>query len=114
MPQAVKTSFEKRFPGAKIRNWEKEGANVEVDFTLNRHKSSALFDSEGKFLEQETEVPQEQVPAAALAYAKAHFPQHKIEETARIEDAQGKVTFEIEVNHQDLIFDSEGQLITKK
>lgn len=114
LPQAIKARFEQQFPGASIRHWEKEGPNFEIDFVQNQQKSSALFDPDGKFLEQETEVPQEQVPAAALQYAKNHYPQHKIKETARITDHLGKVTFEIEVAGHDVIFDAQGQVIATK
>ena len=50
VPAGVKDSFVKKYPGSKVKVWEKEGANFEAEFDLNMVASSAVFDANGAFV----------------------------------------------------------------
>ena len=57
VPANVKDGFAKKYPGSKVDEWEKEGADYEAEFHLNKVESSAVFDASGTFKELEQEIP---------------------------------------------------------
>lgn len=114
VPAVVKTAFAKNFPNAKGVKWEKENGHFEAEFTLDKKEYAALFDTLGTLLETETEVAPGEIPGAAWEYTRLHFPGKKLKETSRITDANGLITFEIEVAGKDLIFDSTGNFLKEK
>lgn len=114
VPAAVKGAFAKQFPNAQKVKWEKEKGNFEAEFRQDKKEFSALFDSNGNLLEWEEEIPASEVPKAAMEYAAQHYPGKKIKETARITDAKGDATYEVEVAGKDLIFDANGLFLLEK
>lgn len=110
VPAIVQTSFTTHFAGAKAE-WEEEDSNYEAEFEKDGKEMSAVFDKTGALLETETEIPADQLPAAALAYIKQHHADAKVKEAAKITDAKGVVTYEAEVKGKDLIFDASGNFV---
>lgn len=114
LPAAVKAAFAKHFPKAKEVKWEIEDGKFEAEFKLDKKEQSAVFDANGTLLETEVEVSASEVPKSALEYAQSHYPDKKVKETARITDAKGVVTYEVEVAGKDLMFDSNGNFMEEK
>ena len=114
IPAPVKTAFAKQFPQAKGVKWEKEDGNFEAEFDLNKVEQSAVFDAQGNLVETEMEIKASDVPKAAMDYAKTHYPGKKIKEMARITDAKGVVSYELEIDGKDLMFDKAGNFATEK
>jgi hypothetical protein len=118
-PAAAKSAFAAKYPTAQKVKWsvEKPG-EFEVEFTLNKVESSALFDASGKFLESETEVSKADLPAAVNATISKDFAGYKLDEIEKSTDAKGAVTFEMEaVKGKDKLaisFDATGKLISKE
>ena|ERR1051326_2477929 len=110
VPTAAKTAFEKKYPGVK-GSWDKEDANYEVNFKQDGKAMSAVIDKDGTIVETETDIPVTDLPKAVQDYLKRHYPGTKIEEAARIMKANGEVNYEAEVNHKDVVFDSNGKFI---
>ena len=107
VPQAVKNSFTKNYPGTTA-TWEKEGAKFEAGFKQKGTTMSALFEANGTMTESETDMAVNQLPSKVLAYVKAHYPGKTVKEGAKITKADGTVTYEAEVNGKDVIFDASG------
>ena len=117
-PAAAKTAFAAKYPTAQKVKWsvEKPG-EFEVEFTLNKVESSALFDASGKFLESEAEVKEADLPQAVKATIAKDFAGYKLDEITKATDAKGLVAFEMEVvkgkEKLAVEFDSNGKLLSK-
>lgn len=110
VPAAVKTTFEKQYPGAKAE-WEKEGTNYEAEFDYNKEEMSVVIDAAGNIIETEVVIDKGKLPAAVLTYVQSHYAGKDIKEAAKITDAKGTVTYEAEIKGMDLLFDSTGTFI---
>lgn len=111
IPATVKASFQSLYPNAKEVKWEKENDNYEVSFELNEVESSVLLDASGNVVETETEIELSQLPAGVLDYVKQNYKGQSAKEAAKITDAKGTVTYEVEIKGKDLIFDSNGKFL---
>lgn len=72
---------------------------------------SAVYDSNGVCKETELSIPGTRLPVAVKAYILKNYNGNKIKEAAKITAADGTVTYEAEVNKQDLIFDATGKFL---
>ncbi len=117
VPAKVKEAFAKKYAGSKAKEWEKEGADYEVEFDLNKVESSAVFLVDGTFKELEQEIKLSELPKAASDYCTKNYAGYKLTEAEKITDASGKVMFEAEMEkgkeHFDVIFDDKGAFIKK-
>ncbi len=113
----VKDGFAKKYPGSKVDVWEKEGADYEAEFHLNKVESSALFDASGTFKELEQEIKTSAFPKAVTDYCTNNYVGYKLSEAAKITDAAGKVMYEAEMSkgkeHFDALFDDKGNFVKK-
>lgn len=93
VPTAVATSFSREFPQAKDVEWEMEGTVYEVEFELGQTEHEAAYAETGTLLELETKLKEtSQIPATALTYITANYPNADIEEAA-MKEINGKGTF---------------------
>lgn len=113
VPPAIKTSFSKLHPSAKVDKWEKEGNNYEAEFTENKVETSVEFGPNGQLIATEVEINVSDLPKAVSDYCTKNMPGKKIAEASKITDAKGAVSYEAEVDKADYIFDSNGVFIKK-
>lgn len=117
VPASVKSGFSKKYPGAKVEKWEKEGVDYEAEFDLNKVESSAVFDANGTFKELEQEIKTSELPKAVTDYCTKTYAGYKLSEAAKITDANGKVMYEAEMSkgkeHFDALFDDKGNFVKK-
>lgn len=112
VPVAVKSAFSKKYPDAKKVTWEKEKGNYEANWGgKSGEDNSALFTKSGDFIEIVNAIPVNELPATALAYLKEHYKGVKITEAGKVTDAKGKISYEAEVRHKDLVFDEKGNFV---
>ena len=112
-PASVKASFSKLYPNVAKVKWEKEGANYEAEFDLNKEETSCLFDAAGNLLETETEIAVSALPKPVSDYVAKNYAGQKIRESSKIVDSKKVTTYEAEVKEGDLIFDDKGIFIKK-
>ena len=114
VPAVVKSALAKKYPassGAKV-TWEVEKGNYEANWGgKSGEDNSVQFKPDGTFIEIVNAIPVSQLPKGVLTYVKAHYKGAKITEAGRVTDAQGKITFEAEVNKKDIIFDEKGNFV---
>ena len=117
VPAKVKEAFAKKYAGSKAKEWEKEGADYEVEFDFNKVESSAVFLADGTFKELEQEIKLSELPKAASDYCTKNYTGYKLAEAEKITDAAGKIMFEAEMEkgkeHFDVIFDDKGTFVKK-
>ena len=118
-PAAAKSAFAAKYPTAQKVKWsvEKPG-EFEVEFTLNKVESSALFDATGKFLESEAEVKEADLPQPVKATIAKDFNGYKLDEIEKSTDEKGVTSFEMEAvkgkDKLELSFDPSGKLLSKE
>lgn len=112
VPAPVKDKFASLYPAMKEPDWEKEKENYEAGFKdASGKEASVLIDASGKLLETETGVEVTELPKTVTDYVAAKYKGSAIKEAARIENADGVMTYEAEVKGKDLIFDSKGNFL---
>lgn len=110
IPDVVKASFAKQYPGVTAI-WEKEGDKYEAGFKKNKQLSSALFEANGVMTESEIIIKTADLPANVLTYVKQHYKGKTIKEGSKITKADGTINFEAEVSGKDIIFDAKGNFL---
>lgn len=111
VPEATKAALLKQFPNAKDLEWGKKGDAFEVEFELNKEEAQALIDASGKIIEVELEIDVAQLPKAIADYVAKNLEAKKIKEADKITDANGTVTYEVEVGSKEYIFDAAGTFV---
>lgn len=116
VPSIIRNSLAANF-SKDHAHWNKEGTNYEATFKLKGKEISVLFDDAGNVVEMEKEIVRADLPPSVMEVLKNEYPSYEVEEFARI-DTQGVITYEVELKQKkqsfDLIFDSDGKVITKK
>jgi len=114
VPAAAKAAFEKAYPGATKVKWSREKEDFEVDFLLASKEMAAVYTGNGVLKETEEAIAVKNLPQPVLAYIKQHYSKAVIKEAAKVTKADGTINFEAEVNHTDLIFDTNGNFIREE
>lgn len=111
VPLAVKESVNKMYANPKVEEWEIEDGNYEASFKANEVSTSALFTSDGKFLQYEYAIKANEVPEAAKTYITTNLPGKTMSEMTKIKTVTGVASYEIEVDEKDYIFDANGNFL---
>ena len=114
VPADAKAAFEKAYPGATKVKWSREKEDFEVNFLLAAKEMAAVYAGNGVLKETEETIAVKNLPQPVLAYIKQHYSKAVIKEAAKITKADGTINFEAEVNHTDLIFDTNGNFIREE
>jgi hypothetical protein len=113
VPAPVKAALSKQYPAVKDAKWNKEEANFEAEFDLNKVETSLLIDAKGNILETETEIEASALPKAVYEYVTKKLGGKKIKEASKIIDAKGTTTYEAEIEKADYVFDANGSFVKK-
>lgn len=113
VPQTVKESFKNLYPKINEVSWSKEGKNeYEASFKENGVSTSIVLSAKGTLQETETAITASQLPKGTEEYVAKNFKGYKITETAKIVNAKGVATYEVEISkgkkHKDVLFDVNG------
>jgi hypothetical protein len=82
VPASVKQALQSRFPDVGKVEWKiSRDKDFEAEFTLKSVEITVKFDSAGKWLETETQIPLIEVPKAAIDVLADKFKGYKIVET---------------------------------
>ena len=98
VPDAVKTAFNNKFPGASGVKWEKENRKeLEANFKMNNADVSANFGLDGTWVETETTIPASELPAAVTNAVNTKYPGAVYGRTEKIEKPGGKILYEVNI-----------------
>ncbi|MCB0700287.1 MAG: PepSY-like domain-containing protein [Chitinophagales bacterium] len=97
--------FSKEHPSATDVEWEVEKGRYEVGFQENGLRHSMDYDLTGEFIEEEVEMSYDDLPDAVKEYVK---DKGDVNEVCKITSADGKVAYEVDIEGEDLLFDSKG------
>jgi len=76
--EIVKKEFTKKYATAQSVKWDNEEKNEwEAEFTMDGKKMSASFDNSGKWIESETAIAENELPAAVVSTLDKDFQGYK-------------------------------------
>ncbi|MBC8047176.1 MAG: PepSY-like domain-containing protein [Fimbriimonadaceae bacterium] len=113
VPSNVKIEFAKLYPDVNDVDWEKEGENFEAKFEIADIENSVIFDATGNFLETETEINENELPAAVKAYLQNNYNGVTPEEAfiiRRVDAIFYEIEIEVNKKETELLFDESGNL----
>jgi hypothetical protein len=113
VPAAVKAAFEREYPNTKA-TWDKEDQGYEAEFKKDGKEMSVIIDGSGKIIETETMIAVTDLPAPISDYMSKHYSGMKVEEAAKIINANGDVTYEAEIKEKDVVFDANGNFLKEE
>lgn len=113
VPAPVLSAFKKMYPAVNSIHWDKENKNYEAGFVLNKKAHTVVLDATGNMVETEVEIERDQLPKDILAYVQKYYAGKSVKEIAKITDAKNNITYEVEINGTDLLFDSNGIFLKK-
>ncbi len=97
VPQKVQKAFEQKFANVEKLQWEQEKNNLwEAEFKLNGEELSATFDSNGTWMETESEIEAGAVPQAVLQAVEKKFPGYTAKEWEKVE-MPDKTVYEVKL-----------------
>ncbi len=114
VPTQVKQAFSKNYPNNKVEEWEKENMNYEAEFEINNKEMSVSFDENGNIIETEIEIETKELPATIKDYLSKNEVGKKIKEASKITDNKGVITYEVDMNKTDYMFDESGAFLSKE
>lgn len=117
VPAVVKKANLEKYPESKTYKvtWEKEKGNYEANWGgKDGEANSVQYTPSGQFIEIVREIPVKDLPKGVLAYAKKHYKTTKFGDVGRATDANGKVSYEVEIQRKDVIFDENGNFVKEE
>jgi len=117
-PAVVVNAFQQQYPKATDVEWEKKGANYEVEFEVGvaDKDHTMLIDPSGKIISHKQDIYKSELPTAVLNALSKEFPDYKTDDVEKIE-AAGVTTYKMEVKKKPeewkVLFDAEGKLLEK-
>lgn len=97
-PAAVQKAFNQKFAKATNVIWDKENASeYEAEFVQNGIKMSANFAADGSWLETETELVTNQIPAVVITYIAKTYPGWEIVGVSKIETSEKAIHYEADL-----------------
>ena len=112
VPGIVKSALQKKYPQARNVGWEKENGNYEANWGGRSGEDNLVqFTTGGRFIEIVKAIPVRELPKSIVDYVHKNYNSAKISEAGKVTDAQGKLSYEVEVHGKDIIFDQNGNFV---
>jgi outer membrane lipoprotein-sorting protein len=113
--EIVKKEFTKKYAAAQSIKWDNEEKNEwEAEFTMDGKKMSASFDNSGKWIESETAIAENELPAAVVSTLDKDFQGYKRGHMEIFENAEIK-GFELRLKKGEtsieVVIDNNGKVI---
>lgn len=114
VPEAVRTSLLAQFPNAVNVEWEKAGANYEVDFDIDMIDYDALMAADGTILKYKHDIQAAELPETIANALSTSYPDARIEDPEKLYEGQ-QLYYQVELeggNAQKLVYSEDGQQVT--
>jgi hypothetical protein len=97
-PLAVEKAFKNKFPNTNKAYWENEDNNQwEAEFRINKKRYTALFSSDGKWINTEGEIELSDFPNTLSKEVIAKYPESTILEVCKIETVTNEIFYEAKI-----------------
>ncbi len=96
VPAAVANAFKQKFPASSQPGWTKAGADIyEVHFFNSKKRQSALFEKSGNWLDTETEINYNALPAKVQRSFETEFEGYQVQEVYELETPDKGIFYEL-------------------
>ncbi len=115
-PEAVKVSFQKKYPGEDDPDWEQdENGYWESHFKQDGEKYRADFKADGTWLETENDIKKKNLPEPIKKVIKEKYSEYEITEVEHVDHAEKGEFFDVEFKqkgkNKDVMFRRDGTII---
>lgn len=111
VPAAVQNAFSTAYPGIKKTYWGKDSGNYHVAFCDGLSPVSVTYNTSGKRIITEMQIPAEDLPQNIMQYLRQHYPSEIFVDVAKLTDSLETETYEVQVKDLSLVFDVSGKLL---
>lgn len=111
VPAAVKEACMEAHPKAMNIAWTKKGSTYECEFTVNKKSLSATFDNTGFLLENERNIPIEALPRDIITFLNSKYKNKKVKAVSKMTNKTHVVTYQVQVDGKNLVFDGKGNYL---
>ncbi len=111
VPSKVSKSFDKSHRKISQVDWSQVGENYKASYVVDEKNMSVVYGVTGKLIETEKEISISQLPTSVLKYVNDNYPGQVIKKRVLLTNAKGRSSYEVNVNQQDLAFNSQGKLL---
>ncbi len=117
VPESVKKKFETKFPDVNFVTWtQSDPGFINATFTADKHKTVALFATNGGWISTEIKLKESEFPTEALNWINTNYPDKKFISIDKSETSKG-IEYECELRSASgkyrLTFSPEGGLLTQ-
>jgi hypothetical protein len=118
VPQAVQTSFKKKYPGENDPDWKQDDHGYwESHFKIDGEKYRADYNADGSWVETENDIKAENLPDAIKKVIEKEYSDREITEVERVESAKYGLFYDVEFKqkgkNEDVMFREDGSIIKK-
>lgn len=115
-PDAVKKTFQAKYPGENDPDWHKDDHGYyEANFKIDGVKYRADFNEDGSWVETETSIDKKDLPDAIKAVIKEKYGDEDITEVEKVDSAKKGIFYDVEFKkkgkNMDVEFKADGSII---
>lgn len=114
VPQSVRNIFHQQFPGIKKTYWGRDSVHYHVAFYTGKAPCTITYDSAGKVIITELQIPVEELPEEARKYIAGKYPNERYRDVGKLTDRNGAITYEVEVKGVVIVFDERGKVLSEQ
>lgn len=114
VPDVVKQKIAQEYPTVKDIEWEPQDGFYEASFLLNNVETSVILDRFGKIGLVESEIGLHELPASVRDFSNGKLKSRPISSAYRIVNAVGAISYKIEVDNNEFVFDEKGNFIRQE
>lgn len=114
IPTSVTSKVSSLYPQASKMTWEQVDGLYEAEFVSNQVETTLLLSSDGRLLLTETAMDPSALPGKIKEYVASHHLSSAISEASKIVDVTGRVTYEVEADDLEYVFDAKGQFVSQQ
>ncbi len=111
VPGHVLSKFNYYFPSVNKVEWGMEGTEYKATFNAEQGEKSVFFSADGDILFSRTEINTSSLPEAMLTYISSKLNGKKMGKAVMSASETGNITYEIEVEGKEYIFDGSGNFL---
>ncbi len=116
VPKAVKASFEAKYPNEKEPDWGKDkNENFEAKFKKDGKDLRADFTPQGKWVETENSIDEDDLPEVIKEILETEFDDHKVIEVEEVEHNSKGFYYDVEISKEkkkkDIMFTKDGTIL---
>lgn len=115
-PDAVKETFQKKYPGEDDPDWHKDDqGNYESHFKIDGIKYRADFNPDGSWIETETSIDEDELPKAIREAIKRDYDDSEITEVEKVDHHSKGLFYDVEFKqkgkNKDVMYKASGEVI---